>query len=57
MIDLMRDLNGEAMAQADKLRDLTVDELDAVSGGCVCGGPYCTSPCPCQGEKPSPIVK
>jgi hypothetical protein len=37
----------EPAMQADTKRALTINELEAVSGGCPC-----TTPCPC--DKPSP---
>lgn len=33
MIDLMGDPNSEATAQIDKMRDLSIGELEGVSGG------------------------
>ena len=31
----------------NEMRELKVDELDSVAGGCMCQGPYCSGPCNC----------
>jgi hypothetical protein len=49
MIDTIRNLT-DATAQTDKMRDLSIDELEAVSGGCPC------RPKLCDCDKPSPRI-
>jgi hypothetical protein len=50
MMDTMRDTMrvppADPALEADIVRDLTIDELETVSGGCPC-----TTPCDC--DKPS----